>query len=501
MVHERSCGILLPVTSLPSRHGIGDFGENAYRFADFLQKAGQRYWQILPLTPVEQGLGNSPYSSISAFAGNSLLISIEKLAQQGLLNAIDAENPPEFPDHRVDYPAVREYKEPLLTQAFENFEKINDAAARAEFEAFCEAEAHWLEDYALFKCLRDRHHEKAWIDWGDDLAQRRPAALSAAREALQTPVRREKFVQYLFFQQWTALREYCNRAGVLMFGDLPIYVNYDSVDVWTNPHLFKLDENKRPYAVAGTPPDRFSLTGQLWGNPVYDWEAAEREGFAWWMRRIGQTQRLFDIVRLDHFLGFVNYYEIPAVDETAANGRWKTAPAEAFYTALRTHFPHLPIVAEDLGTISPAVVAFMARHQLHGMRVLQFAFDGDTEMNPHLPHNIANNCVVYTSLHDTNTMRGWWRTEASEHERYRLAVYENRDLNEHTAAPAAIHLALSCRANLAILPLQDVLNLDERSRINVPGTPRGNWEWRLTEDWQHNDLAAQLKNQTAEHGR
>ncbi|MCU0353584.1 MAG: 4-alpha-glucanotransferase, partial [Cytophagales bacterium] len=498
MLHERSCGILLPVTSLPSRYGIGDFGENAYRFADFLHRAGQRYWQILPLTPVEQGLGNSPYSSISAFAGSTLLISLEKLAQQGLLNLADVESPPEFPDHRVDYPAVRAYKEPLLTQAFHNFEKINDPAAQAAFEAFCEAETHWLDDYALFKCLRDQHHEHAWIDWEPELAQRQPEALAAARERLAGPMRREKFVQYLFFQQWSALRDYCDRLGVGIFGDLPIYVNYDSVDVWTNPHLFKLDENKRPYAVAGTPPDRFSETGQLWGNPVYDWAAVEHENFGWWMRRIGQTQRLCDLVRLDHFLGFVNYYEIPAADETAANGRWQHAPAEAFYAALRQHFPDLTIIAEDLGTISPEVLAFMARHRLPGMRVLQFAFDGDGEMNPHLPHNVPDNSVVYTSLHDTNTTRGWWRTEASDHERHRLSVYANYGLDEHTAAPAAVHLALHCRAGLAILPLQDVLNLDERSRINVPGTPRGNWEWQLAEGWEPEGLAEHLKHQTAE---
>lgn len=492
MLHERSSGILLPVSSLPSKHGIGDFGDNAYRFADFLERTGQKFWQILPLTPVEQGLGNSPYSSISAFAGNTLLINLEKLAQQGLLNLVDIENAPDFPDGRIDYPAVRAFKEPLLTQAFDNFTKIVDENARQDFATFCGQEAHWLEDYALFKCLRDQHNGYAWIDWEPELINREPEAITAARDRLHHWIEREKFVQYLFYQQWFSLKEYCNRKNVYIFGDLPIYVNYDSVDVWTHPHLFKLNEHKRPYVVAGTPPDRFSTTGQLWGNPVYNWDSLHAENFDWWLQRIGQNLKLFDLVRLDHFLGFINYYEIPAGDETAINGSWQQAPAEAFFAALQARFPDLPLVMEDLGTISPEVVAFMQRHRLPGMKVLQFAFDGDREMNPHLPHNHDNHCVVYTSLHDTNTTRGWWQTEASDHERNRLATYAKHDLSSENVADAVVQLAMQSRANVAIIPLQDIMNLDEKGRINVPGTGRGNWEWQLTEGWESPDSEQKL---------
>jgi 4-alpha-glucanotransferase len=493
MLNERSSGILLPITSLPSRHGIGDFGEHAYRFADFLERTRQKFWQILPLTPVEQGLGNSPYSSISAFAGNTLLISLDKLSQQGLLNLVDIETPPEFPDNRIDYPAVRAYKDPLLTQAFENFHKINDENARHAFESFCAQEAFWLEDYALFKCLREKHNEYAWIDWEPELVNREPAALAQAREKLQAAIEREKFVQYLFYQQWFELKEYCNKKGVYMFGDLPIYVNYDSVDVWVNSPIFKLNEHKAPYVVAGTPPDRFSTTGQLWGNPVYNWDALRDQNFEWWLSRIGQTLKLFDLVRLDHFLGFINYYEIPAGEATAENGYWLHAPAEEFFSALTTRFPEPPIVVEDLGTISPDVVAFVHKHHLPGMKVLQFAFAGDEEMNPHLPHNHNNWSVVYTSLHDTNTTRGWWQTEASEHEKYRFATYAKQDLSAENVADAAVRMAMQSRANVVIIPLQDVLNLDERSRINVPGTSQGNWEWQLTEAWEWPEGEQRLK--------
>ncbi len=501
MLTERASGILLPVTSLPSRHGIGDFGESAYRFADFLARTNQKFWQILPLTPVEQGLGNSPYSSISAFAGNTLLISLEKLAQQGLLNSVDIETPPEFPFSRVDYPAVRAHKEPLLALAFENFSKINDENAQKQFEHFCQQEAYWLDDYALFKCLRDRHNQHAWVDWEPELVNREPEALDKAQAEMDEPIRREKFFQYLFFQQWHELKAYCNNKNIYLFGDLPIYVNYDSVDVWVNSRLFKLNDEKKPYVVAGTPPDRFSTTGQLWGNPVYNWDALKEQDFAWWMSRIGQTLKLFDLVRLDHFLGFVNYYEIPAGDETAVNGHWMLAPAEEFYAALTANFPDPPIVVEDLGTISPEVITFVTRHQLPGMKVLQFAFTGDEEMNPHLPHNHNNRCVVYTSLHDTNTMRGWWRTEASEHEQFRFGSYAKQEINEYNVADASLRMAMHSRANLVVIPIQDLLNLDERSRVNIPGTAMNNWEWQLTDEWEWPEGEYRLRELVHESGR
>ncbi|MDJ1500149.1 4-alpha-glucanotransferase [Xanthocytophaga agilis] len=492
MLNQRASGILLPIFSLPSSHGIGDLGEKAYQFIDFLEQTHQKYWQILPLTPVDQGLGNSPYSSISAFAGNTLFISLNKLCYQGLLNSIDIESPPEFPDGHIDYPAVRAFKEPLLHKAFENFNKIVDENAEEAFRQFCEEEAYWLDDYALFKCLRIKNNEYAWIDWGHDLANRVPETLAAARDELANEILREKFFQYLFYQQWAELKAYSNKKGVMIFGDLPIYVNYDSVDVWVNPHLFKLNENKLPYVVAGTPPDRFSTTGQLWGNPVYNWDAMQNENFEWWLRRIGHNFLLFDLVRLDHFLGFVNYYEIPVNEPTAINGYWQKAPAEEFFTALNARFPDPAIVVEDLGTISPDVISFVQRHRLPGMKVLQFAFTGDEEMNPHLPHNHNNHSVVYTSLHDTNTTHGWWQTEATEHEKYRLATYARQDLSTDNVADAVVHMAMQSRANIVIVPIQDILNMNEKARINVPGTSHGNWEWQLTDGWESENIIQKL---------
>jgi 4-alpha-glucanotransferase len=501
---KRSCGILLPITSLPSLHGIGDLGPEAYRFADFLQKTHQHYWQILPLTPIEEGLGNSPYSSISAFAGNTLLISLEKLSQQGLLETSDIEDVPyalrQNPS-RVQYEEVRKFKEPVLRKAYQNFVQIKDINLRRDFEIFCGEHQDWLDDYALFKSLKHYFEEKSWHEWAENIATYDKKALQHYTKTLEYQIEEEKFLQYLFRRQWDELKAHCQQKDVLLFGDMPIYVNYDSVDVWKHPEFFKLDKNKKPLFVAGTPPDYFSETGQLWGNPVYDWTALEKENFRWWVKRIEHNTGLFDIVRLDHFLGFVNYYEISAEASDATGGQWVPAPAEAFFNTLLARYPELPIVAEDLGTLSQAVKDFMAKYNFPGMKVLQFAFGDDMQKNPYLPHNHIENCVVYTATHDNNTTRGWWRTETDQNLRSRFGNYRGYWVDEHNVADAFCQMALHSVAKTVILPMQDVLDLDENARMNVPGVGEGNWSWRLDVGLMNEGIEQKLRYYAESSGR
>jgi 4-alpha-glucanotransferase len=500
MEFTRSAGILLHLTSLPSRHGIGDLGPEAFRFADFLIEARQCYWQILPLTPVEDGLGNSPYSSLSAFAGNILLISLERLAQEGMLETSDVEVHPSFQPHFTDYKAVREFKLPLLEKAYHNFVKIQDRTLKATFADFCQAEASWLDSFALFKVLKDFLAQKAWNQWPETFRNRQPEALAQFAQEQALPIEKEKSYQFLFRRQWNALRSYCQEHGLQLFGDLPIYVNYDSVDVWMQPQLFKLDESLNPRFVAGTPPDYFSKHGQLWGNPVYDWDRLQAQGFDWWLERLRHNFKLFDLVRLDHFLGFVNYYEIPADAPNATYGKWVMGPADAFMQVLLQHFPQLPIVAEDLGTISQAVRDLMARYQLPGMKVLQFAFGGDNK-NPYLPHNHQEKSVVYTATHDNNTSRGWWRTEADELTKANFGKLVGKWIDEHNVADEMCWMALSSKALVCILPMQDVLGLDESARMNIPGIAAGNWAWRLEGHYFNDQVKGKLHYYTTTSGR
>jgi 4-alpha-glucanotransferase len=485
MHFTRSSGILMHITSLPSRHGIGDLGIEAYRFADFLAKAKQTYWQILPLTPIEEGLGNSPYSSLSAFAGNTLLISLDKLCQEGLLETSDIENIPEaFGDtQKVHYQEVRNYKLPILIKAAENFLLIKDKQLQSDFEEFCKSEAHWLHDFALFKALKEYFENKQWIEWDEKLVNHDKETIADFEEKLAKPIQQEKFLQYIFSKQWHELKNHCHLQGIKFFGDMPIYVNYDSVDVWTNHQFFKLDENKKPMAVAGTPPDYFAADGQLWGNPVYNWQALEKDNFNWWLKRLAHNIKLFDLVRLDHFLGFINYYEIPAGDETAKNGTWVNAPAEAFFEAVKQAFPGLPIIAEDLGTLSPAVIDFLNRHQLPGMKVLQFAFGDDMQQNPYLPHNHIRNTVVYTATHDNNTSKGWWQTEARDSEKSNFGNYADIWIDDNNVSDELCRMAMYSVADICILPIQDILGLDASARMNIPGVGEGNWTWRLDGRW------------------
>lgn len=494
----RRSGILLHITSLPSSCGIGDLGPAAYRFADFLHQTRQSLWQILPLNLTQLAFGNSPYHGISAFAFNPLLISPERMVEDGLLNEADIRPVPDFPKDHVDYPAVIAYKEKLFERAWSRFKTLGQDH---DYEEFCLENSYWLDDLALFIALKSRFPGQVWRQWPPEIRDRRPEALKTLRKELRDKIEMEKFLQYIFFQQWRSLRKYCNEKGILIFGDLPIYVTYDSADLWTRPEIFKLDKEKKPWVVAGVPPDYFSETGQLWGNPLYNWEVLKASGYDWWVRRIGHNLGCFDWVRIDHFRGFVAYWEIPASEKSAVNGKWVEAPVTDFFTTILKKFPDLPIVAEDLGVITPDVREVMERFGFAGMKLLVFAFGGDLVENPYLPHNHVENCVVYTGTHDCNTVRGWFEKELTAEGREGLFRYLKRELSAEEVSWEFVRLAMMSVANTVILPMQDILGLGEEGRMNRPATTHGNWCWRLAPQSLTPDLTAGLLEITELHGR
>jgi 4-alpha-glucanotransferase len=496
---RRGAGVLLHISSLPSPWGVGDLGPEARAFADFLAEAGQTYWQVLPLNPTDPALGNSPYSSSSAFACNSLFISPADLASVGLLSRAEGIPSGEFPRDRCDYGRAIPLKEAVLARAWEAFR--HRAQGDEAFEAFCSAQRGWLDDYALFTALKRRSGGAAWSRWPRPLRHREAGAMEAASQELAEDTQREKFIQFLFFSQWAALKVHCIRRGVRLMGDLPIYVSYDSADVWAHPDIFKLDAELRPTAVAGVPPDYFSRTGQLWGNPVYRWDALEADGFDWWLRRMAHQLDLFDVVRIDHFRGLVAYWEVPADALTAAGGRWVEAPAEAFLNALQGRFRPLPVVAEDLGVITPDVREMKRRFGLPGMKVLLFAFGEDHPMHPYLPHTYERNCVVYTGTHDNTTVRGWFDGEATADDKRRLFRYLGAELPSHAVPWAMIRLAMASVGRTVIVPMQDLLGLGEEARMNRPSVARGNWQWRLAPGEASPDLARRLRQMTETYGR
>ncbi|MBE0478944.1 4-alpha-glucanotransferase, partial [Candidatus Aerophobetes bacterium] len=412
---RRTNGVLVHITSLPSPYGVGDVGPEAYKFVDFLAEAKQNFWQLLPLTPTHPVYGNSPYTSSSAFAANSLLISPDMLINQGFLEKKDVRPVPSFPQGWCDYQEATSFNAGILNCAYERFcaKKEKDY----EYERFCKENSAWLEDYVLFVALKERFEKRAWVTWPPEVRDRKRHALAALKEELRERIKQEKFFQYLFFSQWRALKRYCNEKGIQIIGDVPIYVNYDSADVWANPEIFKLDEEKKPSVVSGVPPDYFSKTGQLWGNPIYRWEALEHTGYRWWVQRVKHNLTLFDVVRVDHFRGFMACWEVPAGERTAVKGKWVEAPGEDFFHTLGRHLPYLPIIAEDLGVITPDVREVMQKFDFPGMRVLLFAFGEDNPAHPYLPHNYVKNCVVYTGTHDNNTARGWFEKEAAMEEK------------------------------------------------------------------------------------
>jgi 4-alpha-glucanotransferase len=504
MKFKRSSGILLHPTSLPGRFGVGDLGAEAYRFVDWLNSAGQRLWQIMPLGPT--GYGDSPYSSFSAFAGNTNLVSPEELVKDELLAESDLEGLPDLPGEKVDYGQVIGFKRRLLETAFGNFKARADESLRGDYRGFLDFAKLWIEDYALFAALKDEHKGEPWHTWPEGLARRDESALKGAREKYAEQIEAHKFFQYAFFRQWLKLKKYCYERQVQVVGDMPIFLAHNSADVWAQPRLFKLGEDGSPTVVAGVPPDAFSETGQLWGNPIYNWERMRTDGFGWWVDRVRETLKLVDVVRLDHFRGFAAAWEVPAEHETAEHGKWVEAPGRDIFNAMRAAIGEdLPIVAEDLGTITPDVHQLRDEFRFPGMRVLQFAFGGDPH-DTHLPHEYTRASFAYTGTHDNDTVVGWFearsRAEASEGERrerencLKYLGTDGAEINWDFIRAAQMSVAV-----VSVAQLQDVLGLGTEARMNVPASAQGNWAWRFKEGALTDELAARLKEMTGLYGR
>ncbi|RPH90955.1 MAG: 4-alpha-glucanotransferase [Chroococcales cyanobacterium metabat2.561] len=479
MAFSRCSGILLHPTSHPGRYGIGELGREAYQFIDFLAQSGQKLWQILPLGPT--GYGNSPYMSFSAIAGNHLLISLDILREKNLLSEADFEDIPDFPLDQVDFDKLIAWKIPLLRKAASNFVKGSDTILYKQFAGFCGGNADWLEDYALFMALSHAYQGKAWMEWPTEIRERHWGALETPKQELQEEIFLHKFLQFEFFEQWLALKRYANSLGIEIIGDIPIYVSHNSADVWANPQVFRLDpQTGNPLEVAGVPPDYFSATGQLWGNPLYNWDYLKNTGFDWWVRRLKAVLSLVDVIRIDHFRGLEAYWAVAFGQENAINGRWLKAPGYDLFNTIRDRLGKLPIIAEDLGDIDQAVLDFRDHFAFPGMKILHFAFGGDAG-NPYLPFNVERNCVIYTGTHDNNTTVGWFQDNANDYEKARLYQYLGAPSGQGVAWDL-IRLAYSSVANQAIVPLQDVLGLGSDARMNTPSVAEGNWSWRYRQE-------------------
>lgn len=495
---SRESGILVHITSLPGRQGIGNLGPEAYRFVDFLQRTGQKVWQVLPIGPT--GYGNSPYQSFSAFAGNPFLVSAEQLVQEGLLDAAEVVPARGSSEDAVDFEEVTQLQAGMLTKAFECFQTSNFAQQRSEMEAFAQAHAAWLDDYALFQAIKSAHGLVAWPHWETGARSRVPESLARWRSQLQIAVEYETFVQFQFYRQWTSLKRYANERGISIIGDLPIFVAHDSSDVWTNQDQFYLHHDGRPQVVAGVPPDYFSATGQLWGNPIYRWDKMKAEGFAWWVERIRGALTMFDRIRIDHFRGFEAYWEVPGDATVASGGRWVAGPGAELFEVARQRLGPLPIIAEDLGVITAEVEALRDQLGFPGMRVLQFAFGDDPKSRDYQPHNYPRECLVYTGTHDNDTTIGWFQSQAGEgttrdqtsvdRERQFALRYMNSDGRE--VHWDMIRIALASVAETAIFPMQDLLGLGNSARMNLPGTMANNWRWRFRWDMVTPDIERRL---------
>jgi 4-alpha-glucanotransferase len=493
MRFPRSSGILLHPTSLPSRYGIGDLGAEARRFVDFLASAGQKLWQVLPLGPT--GFGDSPYQCFSASAGNPLLISLERLVEQGYLDASALGGAPEFPEGKVDFERLVPWKTAVLESA---------AQAGPGFEAFCETNQHWLDDFALFVALKAQHKGVAWTHWEPGARDRDPQALAKWRRQLTAQIAEQKFLQFVFYEQWNELREYARASGVLIMGDLPIYVSHDSADVWTNRRYFHLDSQGNPTAVSGVPPDYFSQTGQLWGNPIYRWDALAEDGYRWWLDRFRATFAVVDMIRLDHFRGFEAYWEVPATESTAVNGKWVKGPGAALFRAAKAEMGDLPFVAENLGVITAEVEAIREEFGFPGMAVLQFAFGTDPQAPTFRPHNFPHEVVAYTGTHDNDTTVAWWSSQGPgqstrsdkdiSRERDFAMRYLNADGKE--IQWTFIRTLEASVADTVLIPMQDVLGLGTEARMNQPATMGGNWRWRYRTGDLKPELAQRLKELT-----
>ena len=480
----RTSGVLMPISSLPSQYGIGTMGKEARRFVDFLEKGGQTYWQILPICPTSYG--DSPYQSFSSFAGNPYFIDLELLCKDQLLTKKECESykwgkKPQYVDYGIMY--VNRYA--LLRKAYERFSKKTPA----DYEAFCSKEAEWLDEYTLFMALKDANGGVAWSEWDDALKFRKPEAMEEAKEKYADDIAFYKMLQYLFFKQWTALKAYANEKGIRIIGDVPIYVAMDSADVWANPTQFYLDKDLNPIEVAGCPPESFSADGQLWGYPLFRWDVMKKDSYSWWTKRISAMAKLYDIVRIDHFRGFDSFYAIPAKDDTAKNGVWKDGPGMDLFNVLEKKLGKLPIIVEDLGFLTPSVKKLLKDSGFPGMKVIQFAFDS-REDSDYLPHNYPQHCVVYTGTHDNDTVMGWMKTAPKDCVRF-AKDYLNLT-KEEGYNWGMMRAAWSSVADMAIVPMQDLLGLDSKARINIPSTTGGNWQWRATPEQIDNKLAKKL---------
>lgn len=473
---SRGCGVLLHPTSLPGRYGQGELGREAYRFIDFLQKSGQGLWQVLPLNPT--GYGNSPYQPFSAFAGNPMLISTDRLVEEGLLTRDELQFIPNFSRYKIQFGEVKRFKDKLLRKAFSRFRGL---PKNLVYDTFVQENEIWLDNYALFMSLKKQFGDRSWNRWEEDISSRDPAALERYRKLLAEEIEYHKFLQFKFTSQWLDLKNYAHQRGIRIIGDLPIFVAHDSSDVWGNPDLFSLDSRGDPLKVAGVPPDYFSPTGQLWGNPIYSWERMAKDGYSWWRERFKQLFKFVDLVRVDHFRGFEAYWEIPAGERTAVKGKWRKGPGDKLFAVLERYLGRLPVIAEDLGIITPEVVELRTRFGYPGMKVLQFVLEAMDD-----PAKLEKNTVLYTGTHDNDTLLGWYKGKVLPNSQLRLWLERKLGLNElsgeNEVCWTLIELAYQTRANTVIVPLQDLLALDSWARMNYPGTAEGNWEWRFLEE-------------------
>jgi 4-alpha-glucanotransferase len=499
MNFPRSSGLLLHPTSLPGGHGIGDFGPEAYRFIDFLHSGCQKLWQVLPLNPT--GYADSPFQCFSASAGNPLLISLDELVEQGILGKNDLQSAPAFPIETVDYGAVQFFKMPLLYKAAKNFLAEASGGNSREFEEFVQTHVSWLDDFALFMAVKEQYNQVAWTKWPADIATRQPEAKKRKKDELATAINSQKFFQYVFFQQWQKLRAYGRERNIHIIGDMPIYVAHDSSDVWANPQFFLLDDRGNPLKIAGVPPDYFSATGQCWGNPIYNWPLLKQTKFQWWVERLRSALRLYDFVRIDHFRGFEAYWEVPGGETTAINGRWVKGPGAELFSVLRKELGDLPIIAENLGVITPEVEALRHEFGLPGMAILQFAFGNDPQAPTFKPHNYVRDLVAYTGTHDNDTVVGWWTSSGTgDSTRTAEDVFkENAYARSYLAFKddpinwVLIRGIMSSVANTAIAPMQDVLGLGSEARMNLPGVASGYWKWRMKPAAARREIAETLK--------
>jgi len=498
MLKKRAAGILLHVSSLPSKYGVGDFGPEARKFADFLQQAGMHLWQILPLNMTIAKQGFSPYNCFSAFAGNPLLISPEQMVRDGLLHKKDIVNSPSFAVDYADYVKCSRYKKDLFQKALKRFDRT---VSQADYERFMKQNESWLADFALFMALKKKYGRKDWSMWPTALKNRNPDVLTGARKELRETIGYHQFLQYVFYKQYESLKTYCNRRGIQIFGDLPIYVTYDSADVWAGPQWFKLTRSRKPKFIAGVPPDYFSKTGQLWGNPVYDWQRQAEDGYSWWMQRIHHNFALFDMFRIDHFRGFEAFWQVPASHKNAIKGQWIPGPGEHFFRKLMDYYPQPPIIVEDLGEITPAVRELIAKFSFPTMKVLQFAFDGDFTKNTHIPHNHIENAVVYPGTHDNNTTLGWYRKDVTARHKKLLSDYIGKNVSAKTIHWDMIRMAMGSVAKLAIVSMQDVMGLNEKARMNNPAKNKNNWLWRMKPGLLKTPLRKRLHQMLEMYGR